>query len=151
MMTRMLGTLAIAAATWMAATPATAADNIMKVCGAQYQAAKTGKTLPAGQTWNQYLAQCRASQSKTATPAPATKPMAATAPTAPAARTPAARPAVAAASTKSGKPESAAMTAVHDRQRQCGAQWKADKAAGKIPAGQTWPKYWSACNTRMKG
>ena len=23
--------------------------------------------------------------------------------------------------------------------------------AGKIEKGQTWPKYWSACNTRLKG
>jgi hypothetical protein len=43
------------------------------------------------------------------------------------------------------------MAAVHDRQRRCGTQWKADKGAGKIPAGQTWSKYWSACNARLKG
>ena len=48
------------------AAPAFAADNAMKVCGAKYQAAKTAKTLPAGQTWGQYLAQCRASLPKPA-------------------------------------------------------------------------------------
>lgn len=32
----------------------------------------------------------------------------------------------------------------------CGAQWRADKAAGRIPSGQTWPKYWSACSARLK-
>ena len=119
------------------------ADNAMQVCGAKYQAAKTAKTLPAGQTWNQYLAQCRTTLPKTGAPAaaaaPATKPMAATA------------AAGAVAATKATRAQSPAMAAVHDRQRQCGAQWKADKAAGKIPAGQTWPKYWSACNTRLKG
>ncbi len=36
------------------------------------------------------------------------------------------------------------------RERACGAEWKADKAAGKIPAGMKWPKYWSACNKRKK-
>ena len=30
------------------------------------------------------------------------------------------------------------------RERACGADWKADKAAGKIPAGMKWPQYWSA-------
>jgi hypothetical protein len=36
------------------------------------------------------------------------------------------------------------------RIRDCGAQWKAAKAANQIPAGQTWPKYWSQCSARMK-
>ena len=36
------------------------------------------------------------------------------------------------------------------RYRRNGAQYRADKAAKKIPAGQTWPQYWSACNKRMK-
>ena len=130
---------AIVVAGAMAASPALA-DNAMQVCGAKYQAAKTAKSLPAGQTWNQFLAQCRTTLPKAGAPvapaAPAARPMAAAAPIA------AAKPA---------RAQSPAMAAVHDRQRQCGAQWKADKAAGKIPAGQTWPKYWSACNTRLKG
>jgi hypothetical protein len=37
------------------------------------------------------------------------------------------------------------------RRRECSAEWKADKAAGKIADGMKWPKYWSACNTRKKG
>jgi hypothetical protein len=129
---------AILAGGMLAGGPALA-DNAMQVCGAKYQAAKTAKTLPAGQTWNQFLAQCRTTLPKTggttAAIAPATRPLAGSA--APAA--------------KAARAQSPAMAAVHDRQRQCGAQWKADKAAGKIPAGQTWPKYWSACNTRLKG
>jgi hypothetical protein len=36
------------------------------------------------------------------------------------------------------------------RERACAAEWKADKAAGKIPAGMKWPQYWSACNKRKK-
>jgi hypothetical protein len=36
------------------------------------------------------------------------------------------------------------------RERACGAEWKADKAAGKIPAGQKWPQYWSECDKRKK-
>ena len=78
------------------------------------------------------------------TPAPATAPSATTAPAKPPAATGATSPA------KPGAPPSTAETALHQRQAACGAEWRAAKAAGKIPAGQTWPKYWSACNTRLK-
>lgn len=140
-------TFKLAAAALLAAgTIGTAhADNAMQVCGAKYQAAKTAKTLPAGQTWNQFLAQCRTTLPKTTAATPAK-------PAAPAA---AAKPAVVkvAAAPKparvAGQP-SAAQSAMYARERQCGTQWKADKAAGKIPAGQKWPQYWSACNKRMK-
>ena len=36
------------------------------------------------------------------------------------------------------------------RERACGKDWKADKTAGKIPQGMTWPKYWSECDKRKK-
>jgi hypothetical protein len=110
------------------ANPALAADNPMKICGAKYREAKTAGTLPAGQTWMQFLAQCRASLPKSA----ATK---ADDPAAPAG---------------AKRPRSAAQTATASRQHECGNQWKADKAAGKIAPGQTWPQYWSACNKRLK-
>jgi uncharacterized low-complexity protein len=51
---------------------------------------------------------------------------------------------------KPKKPVSAGQAAMRDRQKKCGAEWKAEKAAGKIEKGQTWPKYWSACNKRLK-
>ena len=47
---------------------------------------------------------------------------------------------------KTAKPVSPAAA----RQKECGAEWKADKAAGKVAAGTTWPKYWSACSKRKK-
>ena len=37
------------------------------------------------------------------------------------------------------------------RQRQCGQEWRDAKKAGKVEKGMTWPKFWSACNTRLKG
>ena len=37
------------------AAPAMAADNVMQACGAKYQGAEAAKTLPAGQTWAQFL------------------------------------------------------------------------------------------------
>ncbi|MFN3349174.1 hypothetical protein [Pseudorhodoplanes sp.] len=45
---------------------------------------------------------------------------------------------------------SAARAAVKDRQKQCGAEWREAKAAGKTEKGMTWPKFWSACNARLK-
>jgi hypothetical protein len=32
----------------------------------------------------------------------------------------------------------------------CGVEWKEAKAGGKVAKGMTWPKYWSACNKRLK-
>ena len=127
--TAALGTLALA-------SPAAAAPNAMQVCGARYQAAKKANQLPAGQNWTHYLAQCRAGLAK---------PAAATAMSKPA---PAVKPA--AAKRPAGSP-SAAQQAMVAREKQCGQMWKADKAAHKIAANQTWPQYWSACNKRVKG
>jgi competence protein ComEA len=53
-----------------------------------------------------------------------------------------------------GKPSSAQGTpgqvAAQKRIRMCGAKWRAAKAEDKIPAGLTWPQYWSQCNTALK-
>ena len=46
---------------------------------------------------------------------------------------------------------SGGRAAALERQRKCGAEWKEAKAAGKVEKGMTWPKYWSACNKRLKG
>jgi uncharacterized protein involved in copper resistance len=44
----------------------------------------------------------------------------------------------------------ASAKAAHERQKQCGAEWKKMRADGKIEKGQTWPKYYSTCNARLK-
>jgi len=49
-----------------------------------------------------------------------------------------------------GAAKPSGRAAMHARQRACGAEWKADKAAGKIPAGMKWPQYWHECNKRKK-
>jgi len=51
---------------------------------------------------------------------------------------------------KPKKAPSAGQTAMRERQKKCGAEWKEAKAAGKIEKGMKWPKYWSACNKRLK-
>jgi hypothetical protein len=54
--------------------------------------------------------------------------------------------------TKKKKRElTAGQKSARERQRQCGQEWREAKKAGKIEKGQTWPKYWSACNARLKG
>ena len=132
----LLGACAVVA-TLSVGAPAHAANDVMKECGAKYQAAKASNTL-GGKNWAQFLAACRGTTASApavaATPAPAAKPVAASKP----------------ASHLPGA-QSPAMQAMHDRQRKCGQMWSADKAAGKIPAGQKWPQYWSACNTKLKG
>src|SRR4051812_8279227 len=45
---------------------------------------------------------------------------------------------------------SAATAAMRERQKKCGVEWKEAKAASKVEKGTTWPKYWSACNKRLK-
>jgi hypothetical protein len=139
----MIGAVALAGATVLAASPASAQANMMKDCAAKYQAAKAGGTLPAGQSWIQYLAQCRK-----ATPAAV--------PVASASRTTAIHTVQTQATTRTNAPVHApgqrtpGQIAEASRQKQCGAQWKADKAAGKTGS-QTWPQYWSACSKRLKG
>jgi hypothetical protein len=72
------------------------------------------------------------------------------------AQTPPAKPATeksdAETKTKSDKKAkaSAARTAARERQKQCGTEWREAKKAGKIEKNQTWPKFWSACNARLK-
>ena len=58
----------------------------------------------------------------------------------------------------SGAPEASALKrepteaqlAARARRVKCGAEWRAAKDKGAIEEGATWPKYWSACNKRLK-
>lgn len=51
---------------------------------------------------------------------------------------------------KTKQPPSAGVAAMRERQKKCGTEWKAAKAAGKVEKGMKWPQYWSACNKRLK-
>ena len=62
-------------------------------------------------------------------------------------------PPVLAQSKKEGatkRPPSAGQLAVRERAKKCGAEWQEAKAAGRIEKGMKWPKFWSACNKRLK-
>ena len=112
----------------------------MKECSAKYKEAKAAGTLN-GMKWNDFRkSQCGAEA--TAAPAAATPPAAETKPAAP---TTAEKPAATEA-----KPASGGRQAMYARERACGKEWKADKAAGKIQAGMKWPQYWSECDKRKK-
>jgi hypothetical protein len=147
----LLSAVAIAAVIALGPTGAFAQAKTAKACEEEWTA-KKAELQKAKTKKKDFIAECRAAPAAaTVTPAPAAKPAAtpAAAPAAKPAATPAAKPATApsATTTTTGKPGREAMIA---RERACGADWKAEKAAGKIPAGQTWPKYWSECNTRKK-
>jgi hypothetical protein len=117
-------------------TPSFAQKKTVKACEEEWRANKAANEA-AKITEKAYVAKCRAGAEKPAvatTPTPAPVAPAATAKTAP-------------ATTK--KPADGRQ-AEYARERSCGADWKADKAAGKVPAGMTWPKYWSECNKRKK-
>jgi len=42
------------------------------------------------------------------------------------------------------------LAAARERQKACSAEWRQMKAEGKLEAGAKWPKFWSACNARLK-
>lgn len=122
--------------------PGPAQALTMKECSAKYKEAKTAGTLN-GMKWNDFRkAQCGAeAAAEPGAPPPPPPPAAAPPPPAPTAAAPA------------GKPEakgSPGRQAMYARERACGKEWKADKAAGKIPAGQKWPQYWHLCDERKK-
>ena len=64
--------------------------------------------------------------------------------------TPRAAAASADKNTKMKKEPSAGQLATRERQKKCGAERKEAKAANKLEKGTTWPKFWSACNKRLK-
>src|ERR1700730_1860200 len=130
--------------------PAAAQQKTEKQCRDEWKAA--GARKGTGKTEKDYVAGCHVpAAAKPAGPAPA-----------PAAAAPAQAPAAApekpaATTTKPARTLSTSTTkggggreAMVARERACGKDWKADKTAGKIPQGMTWPKYWSECNTRKK-
>ena len=110
-------------------SPSFAQKKTVKACAEEWRANKAANEA-AKITEKDYVAKCRAE---------AAKPAAATTTAAPAA---APKP----ATKKPADPKQAEYA----RERACGAERKAEKAAGKLPAGMTWPKYWSECDKRKK-
>jgi hypothetical protein len=51
---------------------------------------------------------------------------------------------------KKKRPQTAGQKAARERQKRCGQEWRDLREAKKVEKGMTWPKYWSACNKRLK-
>jgi hypothetical protein len=112
------------------------AESVMRLCASQWKDAKAAGTT-GGQTWPQFLAQCRASESSAAA-APASAP-------APASQSgslfPWWRPSAPASAPASNV---GAPSAGESVMRLCANQWKDAKAAGTT-GGQTWPQFLAQC------
>jgi hypothetical protein len=57
----------------------------------------------------------------------------------------------AATETKPKKEPTAAQLAARERMSKCSGEWKEARAGGKLAKDTKWPKFWSECNTRLKG
>lgn len=131
-----------------AGSPA-AAQAVMLRCGQQYQSAKAAGTLN-GMGWSQFRTECAARLKAQPADAAAAAPVPAAAPAA-TATPPSAAGGSVSAPPQAAVPASAGRAAMLARQKQCGAEWRAQKATlvAQTP-GLKWPSYWSQCNTRLK-
>jgi hypothetical protein len=128
------------------------AQSTMKECAAEWQKMKAAKAT-GGKTYKDFSKECMSKSSAAPAAAPAAaKPAPAAAKPVPAPAPAAAKPAAAPAATaaKPAAPATGGRAGEIARERACGADWKADKAANKIPAGMKWPQYWSECDKRKK-
>ena len=155
--------LLLAATAVLGVGPANAASNAtMTTCFEQYQSEKDAGTLPKGTIWTKFYSDCAARMKKgkaAATTASDQKTKKAAVKSPAVEDTPGyvppeptANDKTAAVLTKdaSGKPLSASEIAFRKRIKECGAEWREDKAKGMLPTGENWPQFWSACNTRLK-
>lgn len=53
-------------------------------------------------------------------------------------------------SKETAKEPSVAQSAARERQKKCGAEWRALTAAEKTAQGPKWPQYYSKCVKRLK-
>lgn len=60
-------------------------------------------------------------------------------------------PVLAAGEAKPKKEPTAGQLAARERMTKCSVEWKDAKAKGSLPKDAKWPKFWSECNTRLKG
>ena len=129
--------IAVAAlASAAALAPVTAQAKTLKECAAQWDQMKAANQT-GGMKYRDFTKQCMSGAAAPVGAAPATATPTTAAPA----------PAAGAAKPATGSPGRQAMIA---RERACGAEWKADKAAGRIQAGMKWPQYWHECDARKK-
>jgi hypothetical protein len=117
-----------------ALAPMAAQAKTMKECAAEWDKMKAANQT-GGMKYRDFTKQCMPVGAAPAPAAPAT-----------------AAPAPAAGAAAGAKPAtgSSGRQAMIARERACGAEWKADKAAGKIQPGMKWPQFWHECDARKK-
>ncbi len=127
-----------------------AAQAVMLRCGQQYQSAKAAGTLN-GMGWSQFRTECAARLKAQPAGVAATPPTPASAPAAVAPSLAQPSSAAAPVAVPATSPASGGREAMLARQKQCGAEWRAQKATlvAETP-GLKWPRYWSQCNARLK-
>jgi hypothetical protein len=121
-----------------ATLPAAAQSTAMQSCSDDWAKMKAAGSIPEGQTWPKFWSQCAkdyAAANPSEDAAPAAKSTTGKAADSKAAK---AKPAEKPAEPAAGGGKSTAMAS-------CSADWAKMKEAGTIPAGQTWPKFWSQC------
>jgi hypothetical protein len=118
--------------------PAHAQQSRLKACAEEWRGLKAANQT-AGKTYRAFSKECL---SRASAGAPSTE-----APKAGGKRKAAKDDAT---TTQAGAPAKSGRQAAAERRRACGAEWKAEKEAGKVVAGMTWPKFYSACNQRRK-
>ncbi len=101
--------------------PAQAQQSRLKACAEEWRGLKAANQT-AGKTYRAFSKECL-SRASAGTPGATAQP---------------------------GAPAKSGRQAGAERRRACGAEWKAEKEAGKVAAGMTWPKFYSACNKRKK-
>ncbi|MDE2445381.1 MAG: hypothetical protein KGO94_04325 [Alphaproteobacteria bacterium] len=139
------------------AAPTTSAaatgGTFMQQCSSAWKAMKDAGTIPAGLSWKQFVSNKCVTTAASTAPAP----IAAKKKSAVAANGMDATPVEPtdgnqtplATVDKNGKAFTPGQMAAHQRARDCGAKWRANKATFQAQYG-TWPKYWSACNAELK-
>ena len=141
----------------LAGATTTPSGSFMQNCGVAWKGMKAANTIPPGMKFKDFVAaKCvvagAAVPATTAAPA-ATPAVAAKKPAAmdatPAEPTDAANQEPLKTVDKNGKAFTPGQMAAHQRARDCGGKWRANKPAFTAQYG-TWPKYWSACNAEMK-
>lgn len=143
----------VAPAAPAATTVATPSGSFMQNCSTAWKDLKAKNAVPAGMAWKDFVAaKCVVAG---AAPAPVTpvvmkkKPAAATMDPTPVEPADTANTDPLKTVDKNGKAFTQGQMAAHQRARDCGAKWRANKPTFQAQYG-TWPKYWSACNTEMK-
>ncbi len=114
------------------------AQSVMRTCASEWKQAEAAGTTQ-GQTWPQFLSQCRTRQdSAAATVAPAPAPQSGS-------LFPWSQPS---APTSTPASNAGAPSSGQSAMRLCASQWKDAKAAGTT-GGQTWPQFLSQCRARQ--